>query len=144
MDESWSDMFFCQSLIESFCLFYAFLYWSCWTHAIEIKCGNCQRNWTANNVPAANPKLSVAATHPNKNGIAPEDEITQINGKKIEKKIADVLKNCKKKITFTIKKKFSEKPIILAIGNYYKLLELVKKEATTEQKLILRKVWCNN
>ncbi len=95
-----------------------------------------------------NEKIIIKKVEPNsvadKNGIAPEDEITQVNGKKIEKKIADVLKDCKKKITFTIKKKFSEKPTILAIGNYYKLLELVKKEATTEQKLILRKVWCNN
>ena len=44
----------------------------------------------------------------------------------------------------SIKKKFSEKPITLAIGDYYKLLELVKKETATKAQLILRKVWCNN
>jgi hypothetical protein len=44
-------------------------------------------------------------------------------------------------VKFTIKKKFSEKSISLAIGNYYKLLELVKKEDTTEEQLTLRKVW---
>ncbi|MEC8853433.1 MAG: PDZ domain-containing protein, partial [Bacteroidota bacterium] len=95
-----------------------------------------------------NEKIIIKKVEPNsvadKNGIAPEDEITKVNGKKIEEKFTDVLKDCKKEVTFTIKKKFSEKPITLAIGNYYKLLELVKKETATKTQLILRKVWCNH
>ena len=60
---------------------------------------------------------------------------------KIEGKLSDILKECKDEVIFTIKKRFSEKSISLAIGNYYKLLELVKKEDTTEEQLTLRKVW---
>ncbi len=78
---------------------------------------------------------------PDKNGIAPEDEITKVNGGEIEGKLADILKESKENVTFTVKKKFSEKSIPLAVGNYYKLLELVKKENTTEEQLTLRKVW---
>tara|TARA_B110000116_G_scaffold271749_1_gene293496 strand:+ start:565 stop:2271 length:1707 start_codon:yes stop_codon:yes gene_type:complete len=95
-----------------------------------------------------NEKIIIKKVEPNsaadKNGIAPEDEITQVNGNKIEKKLTDVLKDCKKEVAFTIKKKFSKKPITLAIGNYYKVLELVKKEIATKEQLILRKVWDNN
>ena len=61
-----------------------------------------------------------------KNGIAPEDEITKVNGEKIEGKLSDILKKCKDEVTFTIKKKFSEKAITLAIGNYYELLEFIQ------------------
>ena len=93
-------------------------------------------------------KIIIKRVEPNsiadKNEMAPEDEITKVNGKKIEKKLSEVLNDEKKEITFTIKKKFSEKPITLATGNYSKLFELVKKEKTTEEQLILRKVWCNN
>ena len=95
-----------------------------------------------------NGKIIIKKVEPNsisdKNGIAPEDEITKVNGKTIEKKLKDVLKDCKKEVALTVKKKFSEKAISLSIGNYYKLLELVKKEKATEEQLILRKVWCNN
>ena len=76
-----------------------------------------------------------------KNGIAPEDEISKVNGEKIEGELSDILKDCKEEVTFTIKKKFSEKAISLAIGNYYCLLELVKKESATKEQLTLRKVW---
>ena len=90
-------------------------------------------------------KIIIKKVEPNsitdKNGIAPEDEITKVNGEEIEGKLSDILKGCKKEVTFTIKKKFSEKAISLAIGNYYKLLELAKKEDTTEEQLTLRKVW---
>ncbi len=93
-------------------------------------------------------KIIIKRVEPNsiadKNKMAPEDEITKVNGKKIEKKLSEVLNDEKKEITFTIKKKFSEKPITLATGNYSKLFELVKKEKATEEQLILRKVWCNN
>ena len=76
-----------------------------------------------------------------KNGIAPEDEITKVNDKEIDGKLTDILKECKDEVTFMIKKKFSEKSISLAIGNYYWLLEFVKKESSTDEQLILRKVW---
>jgi C-terminal processing protease CtpA/Prc len=93
-------------------------------------------------------KIIIKRVEPNsiadKNEMAPEDEITKVNGKKIEKKLSEVLNDEKKEITFTIKKKFAEKPSTLATGNYSKLFELVKKEKTTEEQLILRKVWCNN
>jgi predicted metalloprotease with PDZ domain len=93
-------------------------------------------------------KIIIKKVEPNsitdKNGIAPEDEITKINGKKIDGKLSDILKDCKGDVTFTIKKKFSEKTISLAIGNHYKLLELVRIKKPTEEQLILRKVWCNN
>ena len=79
-----------------------------------------------------------------KNGIAPEDEITKVNGKKVEGKLKDILKDCKGEVTFTIKKKFSETDITLAIGNHYQLLEFVKSEKATEQQTVLRKVWSNN
>ena len=76
--------------------------------------------------------------------IAPEDEITKINQKEIEGKLSDILKTCKNKVTFTIKKKFSEKDITLNIVNHYKLLEFDITESATDQQLVLRKVWCNN
>ena len=93
-------------------------------------------------------KIIIKKVDPNsitdKNGIAPEDEITKVNGKEIEGKLADILKDYKKEVTFTIKKKFSEKEISLAIGNHYKLLEFVRIKKATDNQLILRKVWCNN
>jgi len=79
-----------------------------------------------------------------KNGIAPEDEITKVNGEEIEGKLLEILKDCKDEVTFTVKKKFSEKAIPLAIGNHYKLLEFVRIEKTIENQLTFRKVWCNN
>ena len=79
-----------------------------------------------------------------KNGIAPEDEITKINGAAIEDKLDDILKGCKEQATFTVKKKFSEKSISLSIGNYYELLEFIQLENATEEQLTLKKVWCNN
>ena len=92
-----------------------------------------------------NEKLVIKKVAPNsisdKNGIAPEDEITEVNGKAVDENLADILKECKKKVAFTIKKKFSEKTISLAIGNHYQLLEIVKTENASEKQLILRKVW---
>ena len=95
-----------------------------------------------------NGKIIIKKVEPNsitdKNGIAPEDEITKVNGKEIEGKLADILKDYKKEVTFTIKKKFSEKAITLPIGNHYQLLEIVKSETATDEQLVLRKVWSNN
>ena len=94
-----------------------------------------------------NEKLVIKKVAPNsisdKNGIAPEDEITKVNGKAVDENLADILLKCKKKVAFTIKKKFSEKTISLAIGNHYQLLEIVKTENASEKQLILRKVWSN-
>ncbi|MAX68247.1 MAG: peptidase M61 [Flavobacteriales bacterium] len=93
-------------------------------------------------------KVIIKKVEPNsvtdKNGIAAEDEITKVNGEKIEGKLSDILKDCKDEVTFTIKKKFSELAIPLAIGNHYQLFEFKKKEDATEEQLILRKVWSNN
>ena len=95
-----------------------------------------------------NGKVIIKKVEPNsvtdKNGIAPEDEITKVNDKEIEGKLSDILKYCKDEVTFTIKKKFSEKTIPLAIGNHYQLLEFKKKKDATDEQLILRKVWSNN
>ena len=92
-----------------------------------------------------NEKLVIKKVAPNsitdKNGIAPDDEITEVNGKAVDENLADILKECKKKVEFTIKKKFSEKTISLAIGNHYQLLEIVKVENASEKQLILRKIW---
>ena len=95
-----------------------------------------------------NGKVIIKKIEPNsvtdKKGIAPEDEITKVNGVKIEGNLSDILKDCKEEVTFTIKKKFSEKSIPLAIGNYYQLLEFIKSENATNEQLTLRKVWSNN
>jgi predicted metalloprotease with PDZ domain len=90
-------------------------------------------------------KIIIKKVEPNsvtdKNGIAPEDEITKINGENIEGKLSDILKDCKDEVTFTIKKKFSEKSISLAIGNHYELLEFMKMDEAKEEQLTFRKVW---
>ena len=52
--------------------------------------------------------------------------------------------DCKKEVTLTVKKKFSEKSISLSIGNHYQLLEIIKNINATDEQLTLRKVWCNN
>jgi C-terminal processing protease CtpA/Prc len=103
-----------------------------------------------------NGKIIIKKVEPNsvtdKNGIAPEDEITKINGVKIEGKLSDIwirdlnlklpiMKGYKENVTLTIKKKFSEKSISLAIGNYYQLLEFIQLENATEEQLTFRKVW---
>ena len=92
-----------------------------------------------------NEKLIIKKVEPNsetdKNGIAVEDEITEVNGKKIKNNFSDILKDCKNKLTFKIKKKFSEKEITLTIGNYYKLLELVKMKEPSKKQLEFRKIW---
>jgi predicted metalloprotease with PDZ domain len=92
-----------------------------------------------------NGKIIIKKVEPNsvtdKNGIAPEDEITKVNGEKIEGKLSDILKKCKENVDLTIKKKFSEKTISLTIGNHYKLLELIRKEDSEDEQLTLRKVW---
>ena len=76
-----------------------------------------------------------------KNEIAVEDEITEVNGKKIKNNFSDTLRNYKNKVIFKIKKKFSEKEITLTIGNYYKLLELVKMKEPSKKQLEFRKIW---
>ena len=92
-----------------------------------------------------NEKLIIKKVEPNsetdKNGIAVEDEITEVNGKKIKNNFSDTLRDCKNKVTFKIKKKFSEKEITLTIGNYYKLLELVKMKEPSKKQLEFRKIW---
>ena len=92
-----------------------------------------------------NEKLIIKKVEPNsetdKNEIAVEDEITEVNGKKIKNNLSDTLRDCKKMVTFKIKKKFSEKEITLTIGNYYKLLELVKMKEPSKKQLEFRKIW---
>ena len=92
-----------------------------------------------------NEKLIIKKVEPNsetdKNEIAVEDEITEVNGKKIKNNFSDTLKDCKNKVTFKIKKKFSEKEITLTIGNYYKLLELEKMKEPSKKQLEFRKIW---
>jgi len=92
-----------------------------------------------------NEKLIIKKIEPNsetdKNGIAVEDEITEVNGKKIKNNFSDTLRDCKNKVIFKIKKKFSEKEITLTIGNYYKLLELVKMKEPSKKQLEFRKIW---
>ena len=103
-------------------------------------------------------KIIIKKVEPNsvtdKNGIAAEDEITKVNGEKIEGKLSDIwirdlniklpiMKRCKKEVTFTIKKKFSEQTKTLAIGNNYQLLEFLKMEKANNKQLALRKVWSN-
>jgi len=92
-----------------------------------------------------NEKLIIKKVEPNseldKNEIAAEDEITEVNGKKIKNNLLDILKKCRNKVTFKIKKKFSEKEITLTIGNYYKLVELIKIEEPSKKQLEFRKVW---
>lgn len=95
-----------------------------------------------------NGKVIIKKVEPNSvsdiNGIAPEDEIIKVNGKKVTEKISEILKECKKNVTFTIKKKFSESDITLKIGNHYRLLEFVKSENIEDKQILLRKVWSNN
>ena len=67
--------------------------------------------------------------------------ILRASGIQKSNELEDILKDCKNEVTFTIKKKFSEESISLAIGNYYCLLELVKKEDATDKQLTFRKVW---
>ena len=92
-----------------------------------------------------NEKLIIKKVEPNsetdKNEIAVEDEITEVNGKKIKNNFSDTLRDCKNMVTFKIKKKFSEKEITLTIGNYYKLLELVKMKEPSKKQLEFRKIW---
>ena len=92
-----------------------------------------------------NEKLIIKKVEPNsetdKNEIAVEDEITEVNGKKIKNNLSDTLRDCKKMVRFKIKKKFSEKEITLTIGNYYKLLELVKMKEPSKKQLEFRKIW---
>jgi predicted metalloprotease with PDZ domain len=90
-------------------------------------------------------KVIIKKVEPNsvtdKSGIAAEDEITKINGEKIDEKLSDILKECKDEVTFTIKKKFSEKVRPLTIENNYQLLEFMKMENTKDEQLTFRKVW---
>ena len=52
----------------------------------------------------------------------PEDEIVKVNGKEIEKNLTDILKSCKNRLHLP-SKKFSEKDVVLKIGNCYSLLK---------------------
>ena len=92
-----------------------------------------------------NERLIIKKVEPDseadQNEIAVEDEITEINGIKIKNNFSDTLKECKNKVTFKIKKKFSEKDITLTIGNYYKLLEIIKNEDSSKEQLKFRKIW---
>ena len=92
-----------------------------------------------------NERLIIKKVEPDseadQNEIGVEDEITEINGIKIKNNFSDTLKECKNKVTFKIKKKFSEKEITLNIGNYYKLLEIVKIEDSSKEQLKFRKIW---
>ena len=92
-----------------------------------------------------NERLIIKKVEPDseadQNEIAVEDEITEINGIKIKNNFSDTLKECKNKVTFKIKKKFSEKEITLTIGNYYKLLEMIKIEDSSKKQLKFRKIW---
>ena len=93
-------------------------------------------------------KVIVKKVEPNsisdKNYMAPEDEITKVNGKIIDRKLADILQDCNEKASFTIKKKFSENLISLDFGNHYKLFEFIRLEKANNDQLMLRKKWCNN
>lgn len=93
-------------------------------------------------------KVIIKKVEPNsisdKNSIAPEDEITKVNGELIDRKLEGMLQDCKEKVSFTIKKKFSENLISLAVGNHYKLFEFIRLEKANNDQLILRKKWCNN
>jgi predicted metalloprotease with PDZ domain len=92
-----------------------------------------------------NERLIIKKVEPDseadQNEIAVEDEITEINGIKIKNNFSDTLKECKNKVTFKIKKKFYEKDITLTIGNYYKLLEIIKIEGSSKEQLKFRKIW---
>jgi predicted metalloprotease with PDZ domain len=92
-----------------------------------------------------NERLIIKKVEPDseadQNEIAVGDEITEINGIKIKNNFLDTLKECKNKVTFKIKKKFSEKEITLTIGNYYKLLEMIKIEDSSKEQLKFRKIW---
>jgi predicted metalloprotease with PDZ domain len=92
-----------------------------------------------------NERLIIKKVEPDseadQNEIAVEDEIIEINGIKIKNNFSDTLKECKNKVTFKIKKKFSEKEITLTIGNYYKLLEIIKIEDSSKEQLKFRKIW---
>tara|TARA_B100000900_G_scaffold93664_1_gene76903 strand:+ start:3709 stop:5415 length:1707 start_codon:yes stop_codon:yes gene_type:complete len=94
-----------------------------------------------------NGKYIIKKVEPNsiadKNKIGPEDEIKEINNKKIDKPLKNILKDCKKEVSFTIKNKFSEKIINLSCGNYYKLLEINTVKNISNKQLKLRKIWCN-
>ena len=95
-----------------------------------------------------NGKVIIKKVEPNSETdnkkIAPEDEIIKIDGKKIKGNISDILINHTNEVNFTIKKKFSEKSICLSIGNYYKIMQIIKKKDISEKQLSLRKIWCNN
>ena len=73
-------------------------------------------------------KIIIKKVEPNseadKKHIAPEDQITKINGKEINKPLNEILKECEKEVYVTIKKKFTEKEIKLTIGNYFSLKEI--------------------
>jgi predicted metalloprotease with PDZ domain len=92
-----------------------------------------------------NERLIIKKVEPDseadQNEIVVEDEIIEINGIKIKNNFSDTLKECKNKVTFKIKKKFSEKEITLTIGNYYKLLEIIKIEDSSKEQLKFRKIW---
>ena len=74
-------------------------------------------------------------------GIGPEDEILKLNGEDIKGDINNMLNKDIREVVFTIKKRFSEENVSLSVGNYYKLLEIIKIKNPSEDQLHLRKVW---
>ena len=76
-----------------------------------------------------NGKIIIKKVEPNsitdKNGIAPEDEITKSKWKRNRRKIIRYFKRCKRrKLLLQLRKSFQKKQYTLAIGNHYQLLEL--------------------
>lgn len=95
-----------------------------------------------------NGKFIIKKVEPNseidQSGIAPEDELVKINGVEISGDLSEMLSNCSEEVSFTFRKKFFSKDVVLKIGNYYPLLEISKKDSGSKEQLSLRKVWCNN
>ena len=75
------------------------------------------------------------------NGIGPEDEVKNLNGKPIKENLNKLLENINNDIEFTFKNKFSEKTIIFNKGNYYNLLEIKKIENPTKNQIFLQNKW---
>ena len=95
-----------------------------------------------------NGKFIIKKVEPNseidQSGIAPEDELVKINGVEISGDLSELLSDCSEEVSFTFRKKFFSKDVILKIGNYYPLLEINKKDNASKEQLTLRKIWCNN
>ncbi len=73
--------------------------------------------------------------------IGPGDEILKVNQKEIDNNLNDILKKTNNKFLFTIKKKFTEKEVVLTKGNHFNLLEFVKIKRISNKQLELQKKW---